>query len=223
MNSSNAIWVCGFLGLLASLMVGMGEFMIHFNPAGLELEVPYGYFIGIDAGRLKQGHYIMVPFIPLYIFGYWHLHLGIRPGHPRLANALFALGVFAFTIGGIWVGTRAYFGHVVQLTAADEYRSLSRELIENYDVMIESLVEVLSLLVFAISIIYTWAILKGGTLYPRWMAAFNPITILLFIFGLFFYARPIGQYLAPTAMNVAHFILFSASLLSLKTPTSTAK
>lgn len=211
-----AIWICGLLGVLASLMVGMGEFLIHFNPEGLELNQPYGYFLGIDPGRLKQGHYIMVPFIPLYIFGYWHLHLAIRPGHPRLATTLLALGVFAFVLGGIWVGSRAYFGHVIQLTQDDSYRQLRVQLIDHYDALLETLVELLRLIVLMISVVFVWAILKGGTLYPHWMAFFNPITLLLIIFGLFFFARPIGQYLAPTAMNVAHFILFSVSLLAVK-------
>lgn len=213
---NKALYTTGFLGLLAALMVGMGEFIIHFNPEGLESNLPYGYFLGIDPKRLNQGHYIMVPFIPLYIFGYWHLYLAIRPGHPRLATALLALGVFAFVLGGIWVGSRAYFGHVIQLTQDDSYRQLRIQLIDHYDALLETLVELLRLIVLMISVVFVWAIVKGGTLYPHWMAFFNPITLLLIIFGLFFFARPIGQYLAPTAMNVAHFILFSASLLSVK-------
>jgi len=211
-----ALYTTGVLGVFAALMVGMGEFLIHFNPAGLDLGIPYGYFHGIDPGRLNQGHFIMVPFIPLYVFGYWHLHLAIKPGHPRLAIAIFGLGVFAFVIGGIWVGSRAYFGHVIQLTAADEYGNLREELIANYRNLVETLVEILRVLIILISGIFVFAILKGGTMYPTWMAFFNPFGLLLVIFALFFFARPLGQYLAPTAMNVAHAILFSASLLSLQ-------
>jgi len=210
-----ALFTTGLLGLLASLMVGMGEYMIHFNPEGLELDQAYGYFLGIEPARLRQGHYIMVPFIPLYIFGYWHLYLALKPGSKRLATSVLVLGVFAFVIGGIWVGSRAYFGHVVQALQDAQYKEVRTDLILSYEALIESLVQILRILIFLISILFVWAILKGGTLYPKWVAIFNPITLLIIVFALFFFVRPVGQYLAPTAMNVAHLLLFSASLFAL--------
>ena len=40
--------------------------------------------------------------------------------------------------------------------------------------------------------------------------------ILLIVFALNIFVHPVGQYLAPTAMNVAHFVLFTASLFALE-------
>jgi len=48
------------------------------------------------------------------------------------------------------------------------------------------------------------------------MAWFNPVLILAAVFLLFFLVPSIGIFLAPTAMNVTHVIVFSASLIALK-------
>lgn len=89
-------------------------------------------------------------------------------------------------------------------------------IVASYEKHVEVWVQVLRVLVLAISVCFVWAILRGGTLYPKWMALFNPITLLLLVFFLFFCVPAVGKYLAPTAMNVAHLMLFSASLIALK-------
>lgn len=80
----------------------------------------------------------------------------------------------------------------------------------------ETLVQLLRVIVLAISIIFVTAILKGNTLYPKWMAWFNPVLILATVFLLFFLMPSIGNFIAPTAMNVTHVVVFSASLFALK-------
>ena len=212
----NNIRFFGWLGLLASVMVGTGEFLIHFNPGGFNNEMPFGYFLGIAASRFTIGQYLMVSFIPLYVFGYWHLYLALKPGSENLAKAVLTLGIFAFSIGGIWVGSRAHLGMTIQALSEANVPELQQKIIDSYNLNIEILVQILRVVVLLISVFFVWAILKGGTLYPKWMVFFNPIFLLIIVFALFYFVRPIGQYLAPTAMNVAHFGLFSASLFALK-------
>ena len=201
----NNIRLFGWLGLIASIMVGAGEFLVHFNPTGFDSDVPYGYFLGIPPERFTLGQIFMIPFIPLYILGYWHIYLAIKPGSPALAKIILVLGIFAFVIGGVWVGSRAHFGNTIQILNAADADELRQNIIQSYDLLVENLVQILRVVVLLISIFFVWAVLKGGTLYPRWMALFNPIFLLIIVFTLFFLVRPIGQYLAPTAMNVAHF------------------
>lgn len=205
----------GILGLIASIMVGTGEFLVHYNPEGFDSEIPYGYFLGVSESRFLVGQYLMALFIPLYIFGYVHLYLALRPGGEKLAKSVLALGIFAFVIGGIWAGSRAHLGMTVQALHEANVPELQQRIIASYDMLIENLVQLLRVIVLLISLFFVWAIVNGKTLYPRWMAIFNPILVLILVFALFFFVKPIGQYLAPTAMNVAHFVMFSASLLAL--------
>ena len=54
---NNKILFFGYLGLLASVMVGIGEFMVHYTPE--QSDVPFGYFLSIPESRLTLGHYIL--------------------------------------------------------------------------------------------------------------------------------------------------------------------
>lgn len=206
----------GYLGLLASIGVGIGEFLVHYSGMGYGSDFEFGYLVNVSENRMVVGHFLMIVFIPLYIFGYMHLYLAFRPSGITLAAALFTLGLFAFVIGGIWVGSRAFLGHMVHAHASGALGLPWEEFSATYILLIENLVNILRFLVLAISVIFVIQILRGNTLYPKWMAFFNPILLLLIVFMLFFFLPAIGNYLIPTAMNIAHFVLFSASLYSLK-------
>ena len=204
------------MGLAASCMVGIGEFLIHFNPDPSNGNLPYGYFLDIGQYQMELAHFIMVPFIPLYLFGYGHFYLALRPGSKRLAQAVLVLGIWAIVISAIWVGSRAHLGITVQALQDVENPEIRTTILESYDLLMENLLGILRMLIIVISLCFTACILKGNTLYPKWMAFFNPVVLLVIVLALYFYVRPIGQYLAPTAMNVAHVIIFSASLFALR-------
>ncbi len=211
------IYFFGYLGLLAAIMVGIGEFLVHFSTAPFDETIPYSYMLNVSDFRLTMGHFLMIPFIPLYIFGYWHLYLALKSGDRLLAKAVLTLGIFAFVIGGIWVGSRAHLGMLIKAqAAAGEVAPLFESVVASYSFHIENLVQALRVIILLTSICFVWAILKGGTHYPKWMAFFNPIFLLILVVFLFFCVRLIGQFLMPSAMNVAHFFLFSASLYALK-------
>ncbi len=212
--TNNGTLFFGYLGLIASIMVGIGEFMLHFTPE--QTDIAYGYFLSIPESRLTLGHFIVIFFVPLYIFGYWHLYQALKPGNKKLASAVLTLGIFAFVIGGMWIGSRAHFGVMLHSLHEANNPALLEEMISSYELHMENLVQILRVIILSLSICFVWAILKGGTLYPKWMAFFNPILLLVFVFALFFFVHPIGQYLAPTAMNVAHFGLFTASIIALR-------
>lgn len=211
---NNRIIFFGYLGIMAAVMVGIGEFMLHYTAEHSEAD--FGYFLSIPESRLTMGHYILVPFVPFYIFGYWHLYQALTPGSKNLAAAVLTFGIFAFVIGGMWVGSRAHLGVMIQSLQDANVPELQEKLIASYELHMENLVQILRVLVLLISVCFVWTILRGGTLYPKWMAFFNPILLLIIVFALFFFVRPIGQFLAPTAMNVAHFGLFTASIIALR-------
>ncbi len=202
----------GIIGLIGAVMVGIGEFLLHYNAAGYN-QGHYGFFVSIANWRLITGHFITVLFVPFYIAGYWHIYLSLKKGSNKMALAVLILGVFAFVSGGMWIGSRGMLGFMAKSYAAGE---TSLSLLDKYQLLMETLVQILRVVVLAISIIFVTAILKGNTLYPKWMAWFNPVLILATVFLLFFLMPSIGNLIAPTAMNVTHVVVFSASLFALK-------
>lgn len=195
----------GLLGMAASLVVGIGEFLVHFSATGYQGAEQFLWLKTIDTWRISIGHFIMIAGMPLYLFGYWHFYLMLRNGSEMLARTVLTLGIVAFMIGGVWAGSRALLTELV--------KSENQTLIAYYQTHYEVLVQVLRILLFLISIIWVYVILKTKTHYPKWMAALNPVLILALVFISYWLVPTLGKYLVPTAMNVTHFILFLISTL----------
>ncbi|WP_299778880.1 DUF6796 family protein [uncultured Formosa sp.] len=209
------IFLAGLFGLLASSIVGIGEFFLHYSPQIIGNADNYQFFQFVSRDHLITGHFLTVFAIPFYFVGYYHIYKMLEHGNKKLAAIVFGLGVFAFTIGGFWITSRAFLGTIVHLQN-DIDANIYQKILDNYTLISESLVQVLRVIILLLSIFFSITILKGGTYYKKWMAIFNPIVLLLFVFAIYFIAPQIGKYIAPIAMNVVHFILFSLSLYQFK-------
>ena len=85
-------------------------------------------------------------------------------------------------------------------------------LIDLYDYRYETLLLIIRIAVLVLSIIFVALVVRGRSHYPRWMALLNPILLIIASFVIYAIAPAIGKYLMPIALNVAFFILFSASI-----------
>lgn len=210
------LWISGWLGLLGAAVVGTGEFTMQFSPSGGYEASDYGYFLGISPLRLAWGHFLGVFAAPLYLAGYLHVFLALRPAPAWLRWAVLLLGGYGFVIGGVWLGSRVYLALIAQAAVDSTEPLLLRALLEQAAARNEPLIAVVRVLVGLASVLLVAAIVSGRSLYPRWMALFNPIVLLGAIFAIYFLLPRVGAYLLPTAMNVAHLVFFALSLVVLR-------
>ena len=204
----------GYLGLIASILVGLGEYFLHYSPDILGHAKEYEFFKFVPLNHFTTGHFLAVIGLPFYFAGYIHLYRMLKSGNETLARLVLAIGFIAFAVGGIWIGSRASIGNIVHLK--DTMPPLIyQNLLAHYTDHMEVLVKALRIIIASLSIVFVIAILKGGTYYKKWMAIFNPIVILLLVFSTMFWAKDLAKHLAPIAMNVTHFILFTLSLYQL--------
>ncbi|MGJ8761010.1 DUF6796 family protein [Polaribacter sp. AHE13PA] len=211
----NKIFITGILGILGSVLVGIGEFLLHFSPHIIGNADNYQFFQFVPKNSLITGHFLAVLGVPFYFLGYYHIYKMLEKGNKKLASIVFGLGILAFTIGGFWITSRAFLGTIVHLQN-DIDTNIYQEILDNYTLISESLVQILRVIILLLSVFFSITILKGGTYYKKWMAIFNPIVLLISVFTLYFISPQIGKYIAPIAMNVVHFIVFSLSLYQLK-------
>lgn len=197
----------GWIGVAATLLVGTGEFLVHYSSSGYNGADHFTWLRNIPSVRASIGHGMMVFGMPLYIFGYYHLYLCLQPSHKVLSRMLLVLGVFAFVIGGVWAGSRVMLIEIL--------KSENQVLIDFYKSHYEILVQILRVLVLLISVIWVYLILATKTIYSKWMVLVNPILMLGLVFIIYILFPVIGSFLVPAAMNVTHLILFSFSLKSL--------
>ncbi|PPK93969.1 hypothetical protein LY01_02191 [Nonlabens xylanidelens] len=206
--------ILGFLGILASILVGAGEYLLHYSPQIMGESENYNFFSYVPLSNLSLGHTLAMIGLPFYFAGYFHIYYMLKTGNKLLAQLVLATGFIAFAIGGVWIGSRASIGNIVHLQDSinpTDYKNL----IDHYTAHMEVLVQVLRIVIALLSILFIIAILKGSTQYKKWMAILNPITILIALVLIGFALPSIGQHIIPILMNVTHFILFTISLIQL--------
>ena len=199
-----------YLGLLASILVGIGEFLIHFLPEGPTGEISMLYDVPLK--RASKGHFFAVYAAPLYFAGYYGLMRFFKSTNQFLATLLFILGVLSFAYGGVYVTSRYFAAEVFQ-------RSMNTPDFEfylaSYEKHYQSTVWALRVAILAVSVVYGMLVVKNNFGMPKWLAIFNPIVLLGLVISTLAWAKPIGVYIAPIAMNVTHFIFFGIVLFQL--------
>lgn len=205
----------GILGVLAAVLVGVGEFLLHYSPNVLNNPEAYSFFQYVSLNNLKTGHFLSVLGLPFYFAGYLHIYKMLQSGSETFARLVLSFGFLAFSVGGIWIGSRAMIGNIVHLKGNMPIETYTI-LLEKYTNLYEVLVQILRVVIALLSIFFSYTILKFKTNYPKWMAYFNPITVLI-LFVIMGFAIPfIGKYTLPILMNVTHLVIFSVSLYALK-------
>lgn len=210
--------ILGILGLAASILVGLGEYFLHYSSSILEHSENYEFLKFVPLENLTKGHFLAVAGLPFYFAGYIHIYRMLKSGNETLARIVLSIGFIAFAVGGIWIGSRASIGNVVHLQG-EISTSTYQNLLAHYTDHMEVLVKALRIVIATLSVVFAIAIIKGGTYYKKWMAVFNPIVILLLLVFLGKFLPAIGKHMLPILMNVTHFILFALSLYQLNTLT----
>lgn len=195
----------GLIGLLAAILVGIGEFLLHFDSLWRVGEAGgYEFMKGISADRTTTGHFLAVLGGPLYIVGFWHLMKMLEPANRVVSRIAFTIMSYGIIVGAVWIGSRANISSIINSVQITD----TSNLVALYEFRYENLLQITRLAVLIFSLIFIWLTVSGRTHYPRWFAVFNPILLLLSIFAIWFLVPSIGIYLMPIALNIAFGLLF---------------
>ena len=202
-----------FAGLAGALLTGLGEGLLQLTPGSNYADPHYTYFGQVPEARLFLGHFISIASAPLYIAGYWHLTANLLADHRRARLIVFAACAYAFIIGTVWIGQRAFLGMTVQAINAGRANAI---LLAGFSALNEPLVNVLRIALVGFSVLWILRISSGRTRYPRWMALLSPAVLIAAIFAAYSLWPEPASFIVPTALNTAHVLVFSASLYSLR-------
>jgi len=172
--------ITGLAGLVAAILVGIGEYLLHYDSLARFSEGGYEFMKGISDSRTTTGHFFGVLGATLYPIGMYHIYLML-----------------------------ASISALMQIPATPEITHL----IGLYELRYETLLNIIRVTTLALSVIIIYLGLSGRSHYPRWIAIFSPILLLVSNFILFAVAPEIGKHTMPIALNVAFFIFFLLSLL----------
>lgn len=203
------LMITGLLGLLAAVLVGVGEYLLHYDELARFTSGGYDFMRDIPHSRATLGHFFGVFGATLYPIGCYHIYLMLRPANERAAFSAFLVASFGFMVGVVWIGSRASAGALIQLPESPEIAGL----LELYELRYETLLHVIRITTLILSIIIIWLALTGRSHYPKWISVFNPILLIVVNFILFLVVPSIGKHSMPIALNVAFFVFFVLSIL----------
>lgn len=207
MTQKNCITLAGFIGLIAALLTGAGEFLLHFDSLGRYVG-GYDFMVAISENRTSIGHYLAVLGAPLYLVGIWHIMKMLEPANAKAAKVAFFIMAYGFIEGIIWIGSRASISAIVNDPAISDISNL----VNLYELRYENLLQITRLAVLGLSIIFTWLVLTGRSHYPKWVSVCNPILLILACFALWIITPTVGNFIMPIALNVSFGILFIISI-----------
>lgn len=209
----HTILLTGIAGLLASIVVGTGEFLLHFDAQARFSTSGYDYMLDVSQVRTSAGHFIAVLGATLYPIGCYHLYLMLKPASEPWAAAAFLIGSFGFIVGAVWIGSRASVSALLPYQADATTAPVVAELIKLYEFRYENLLWLVRLSTLVISFIFVVLTVSGRTLYPKWMVLANPICLTIASFILFALNPAVGKFAVPIALNIAFAIFFVLSLV----------
>lgn len=209
LNEKKHLIISGIVGLVAAILVGTGEFLLHYDPLARFSEVSYDFMDAASDSRQTIGHFFGVLGAPLYVVGCWHIYLMLKPGGQKTAFIAFLIGSYGFMIGADWISSRASIGAITHIQQTGVNLST---LVELYQLRYETLLTVIRITTLVLSLIIVVMVLKGKTYYSKWMALFNPLVLLLMNFVIYLIAPQIGKFMMPIALNIGFGLFFILSL-----------
>ena len=212
-NQQQIMVLTGIVGIIAAILVGIGEFLLHFDPSARFSEDSYAFMLAASDDRQTFGHFFGVLGAPLYVVGCWHIYLMLRPANQKLAFIGFLISAYGFMIGADWISSRASIGAIVHF---QETGGSAAGLVQLYQLRYESLLSIVRVTTVVISLIFIYLALSGRSHYQKWQAIFSPVVLLLMNFVIYAINPDVGKYLMPIALNVGFGLFFLMSTVQAK-------
>jgi hypothetical protein len=209
------ILALGILTTFGAFMGVLADVFSAWSSSSSQMATPFS--VGLDSIRglyedkprwtYVLGNYLGVYFIPLHILGFFLVYQALKPANAKWAMLFLVLGVYLIPIGVGLHGTLAFVGDIIQSQNA----GLIDGIRDYWQPWAYSLV-----LVYAIvSILILMLILTGRSLYPRWVAFFSPIGLVV-ITSIVIAILPdsaigLKTFLSVTGLNLPLMILFAVT------------
>lgn len=189
---------------VAALAATTGDCLLLWvaNAPRPELALPHP-----PAGTLFVGFLLGVFAIPLYGLGYRRIADELTPVSARGARVIFLSGAYGGALGGVVHGVTTLAIRIDSDAGVPPVDPLT--LAGRYGRYLYPLWGAIALLVLVGAAVYAALVWRGGTSYPRWMAAVNPAVLLLVVGALGPLHRMLAAFVVPAGPNLVHVLFFA--------------
>lgn len=207
------------ISILAIILTIVSDFILIGKPNS-----SYSFFkLGTESmalipmWRITLGTFLGIIVIPFQGLGLIAVYYSLRNGG-KIKALITVLTIFhASCMAVAFHMSYAYIAggwHLLYQAGRQSFYIL--EMINRFDYYWTLLLVLIGIEISVSSGIFSWMIIKKETLYPRWMAIFNPgFTLIYTYLIIFLMPYPIGGYLAPAFLNISTLIFMTLSLLTI--------
>ncbi|MHB8063712.1 MAG: DUF6796 family protein [Ruminiclostridium sp.] len=209
-----AVSLVGIVGVLLTIVSDLILLGRHDNAYSfLKMGMGTQSMVDIAQWRITLGSFIGVTVLPFQIAGLTSVYYGLKPSGRVMPLIVVITNVHALIMGVAFHISYAFIGSGWKLYyEVGPGNKITSELVKQFDFYWKVLVIIMLTEILVSSITYVLLILRGKTLYPKWMAILNPICVLLFVFPIIFaIPAPFGGFIAPTYMNISTMIFLTFS------------
>ena len=214
-DNAKIVLVCGLIAITAAFLTVISDVILLGRPVSAYsfIKTSTQSMVYINDLRLLIGTFSGIIALPFQIFGLAAVYYGLKNNGKVLtmvtifttAHALI-MGV-AFHTPYVFIGT-AWKTHY-NLGMADIFTSILMKKFDFYWWIIA--VIILAELMIS-SICFSYIILRKKVLFPKWMAAFNPLFISIYIYPFIaIIPAPLGGFIAPAYLNISTMIFLILS------------
>ena len=219
-NKLNYVKLFGLIGITAVFLTMISDLILLGRP-----DSTYSFFAyptecmaDIAQWRITAGVFIGVFMLPFQLAGLVPLYYGLKPVGRKMQLLVTIPAGHALTMGIAFHMSYAFMAGGWKLShEAAELNDLIKAgpismMMKNFDFYWKLLIIIMLAELIIASFIFIILVLRGKTLFPKLMAAFNPLFILGLMFAIiYFVPAPVGGFVAPTILNTSNLTFFTIS------------
>jgi hypothetical protein len=220
--------ITGLLALLGAGLYAIGDVLLLASKASLEnyprlkpfreLLSDAEKMVVLPPRRMIWGALLGVFATPLVLAGFWQVYQGLSGANESLTLLTGLLFAVASVIGAFVHGTFYYMGEYVQALNKVEDGSqavIAAMITRHRQVLIVTYGPLLALIIIA-SILFSFLTASGGTAFPVWMAAVNPVTLTIaWLLIKRFLPRFVRDWTEGAGFNIAYLAFFACTTITL--------
>ena len=229
MNISNfSLQLTGLLAILGAFLYAVGDVMLLAGKVTLDEYPklkPFAKLLSdaermaaLSPARMMGGALVGVFSTPLILVWFWLTYQGLAASGSVLAPVTALLFGFASVVGAFVHGSFFYMGEYAHaLNQVDESsQPVIADMIARHRKVLLITYVPLMLAATLASILFSILVAQGGTSFPIWMAAVNPVTVtIVWMFGKRILPQFVRDWTEGAGFNIAYLAFFSCVTLTL--------
>jgi len=218
-SKADLVLTLGLVGTIGVLLTIVSDLILLGRPNSAYLFFKLGMgtesMAHIAQWRIMIGAFMGAIVLPFQIAGLASMYHGLKPSGKILPLIVVITNAHALIMGVAFHISYTYIGSGWKLYyEMGPENKIASGIVKQFDFNWKLIVIIMLTEILFSSVVYVTLILRGKTLYPKWMAILNPLCVLLFLFPIvFILPTPVGGFIAPIYMNISTMICFVFSTI----------